>query len=104
MAYIGYEVHKIFFPHFFILTHAPTPYLNLFKSSHMIFRDYILYEIIWMHFSSTRAKVYEWKEKKDYIKCMNEKINIYERKLKMDAAPGLPGRSPIPVLFRPKGA
>jgi len=23
---------------------------------------------------------------------------------KVDAAPGLPGRSPIPVLFRPKGA
>ena len=38
------------------------------------------------------------------LKYMNEKINIYEQKLKMDAAPGLPGRSPIPVLFRPKGA
>ena len=27
-----------------------------------------------------------------------------ERGAKLDAAPGLPGRSPIPVLFRPKGA
>ena len=27
-----------------------------------------------------------------------------KKKTKVDAAPGLPGRSPIPVLFRPKGA
>ena len=27
-----------------------------------------------------------------------------KKKAKVDAAPGLPGRSPIPVLFRPKGA
>lgn len=27
-----------------------------------------------------------------------------KKEAKVDAAPGLPGRSPIPVLFRPKGA
>ena len=29
---------------------------------------------------------------------------LKRQKSKLDAAPGLPGRSPIPVLFRPKGA
>ncbi len=67
---------RMFFPHLFILTHAPTPYLNLFKSLHMIFLDYILYEIIWMHFSSTRAKVYECILARLELKCMNEKKKI----------------------------
>ena len=33
-----------------------------------------------------------------------EKGGWTQEEQKMDAAPGLPGRSPIPVLFRPKGA
>jgi hypothetical protein len=33
-----------------------------------------------------------------------EKRRKEDIKQKVDAAPGLPGRSPIPVLFRPKGA
>ena len=38
------------------------------------------------------------------IKLLNEEEFKEKKKAKVDAAPGLPGRSPIPVLFRPKGA
>ena len=33
-----------------------------------------------------------------------KKEEVVGESKKVDAAPGLPGRSPIPVLFRPKGA
>ncbi len=44
------------------------------------------------------------KQKQKWASKLVKRKRMEKTKRKVDAAPGLPGRSPIPVLFRPKGA
>ncbi len=44
------------------------------------------------------------REKKNKREITPAAPGVGSREQNMDAAPGLPGRSPIPVLFQPKGA
>ncbi len=47
------------------------------------------------------TKIPEEKNKKKIAPAV---AGVGSREQNMDAAPGLPGKSPIPVLFQPKGA